>query len=135
MTRLFLVFFSWFSVFFRSRHDLGLKLAALRHQFAVLKRKNPRPPVEPVGSPVLANPPAPVAKMVERPADRKAEVGRPLTLRWLSVVLTLPSSPPLRSAENHLRTAETHPLYGSGESDVGSAQDPRRALEIGVRSL
>jgi len=43
MTRLFLTFLSWFSVFFRSRHDLGLKLVALRHQFAVLKRKNPRP--------------------------------------------------------------------------------------------
>jgi hypothetical protein len=43
MTRFFMTFFSWFGVFFRSRNDLGLELIALRHQLAVLKRKNPRP--------------------------------------------------------------------------------------------
>jgi putative transposase len=43
MIRVFLGFLSWFDVFFRSRHDLGLELVALRHQLAVLKRKNPRP--------------------------------------------------------------------------------------------
>ena len=43
MIRLFLAFLSWFGAFFRSRHDLGLELAALRQQVGVLKRKNPRP--------------------------------------------------------------------------------------------
>ena len=43
MTRLFLVFLSWFGAFFRSRHDLGLELVSLRRQFAILKRKVPRP--------------------------------------------------------------------------------------------
>ena|SRR5215467_8844086 len=43
MTRLFLAFLSWFGAFFRSRHDLGLQLVALRQQVGVLKRKNPRP--------------------------------------------------------------------------------------------
>ena len=43
MTRLFLAFLSWFGAFFRSRHDLGLELVALRQQVGVLKRKNPRP--------------------------------------------------------------------------------------------
>ena len=33
----------WFSAFFRSRHDLGLELAALCQQVGVLKRKRPRP--------------------------------------------------------------------------------------------
>jgi putative transposase len=42
MTRLFLAFLSWFGAFFRCRHDLGLELAALRHQLAVLKRNSPR---------------------------------------------------------------------------------------------
>lgn len=43
MIRLILSFFGWFGTFFRSRHDLGLELVALRQQVSVLKRKNPRP--------------------------------------------------------------------------------------------
>jgi len=43
MTRLLLAFLSWFGAFFRSRHDLGLELVALRQQVGILKRKNPRP--------------------------------------------------------------------------------------------
>jgi putative transposase len=43
MTRLLPAFFAWFRAFFRSRHDLGLELAALRHQLAVFKRKKSRP--------------------------------------------------------------------------------------------
>ena len=43
MIRFLLAFLSWFSAFFRSRHDLGLELVALRQQVGVLKRKNPRP--------------------------------------------------------------------------------------------
>jgi hypothetical protein len=43
MTQVFVTFFSWLIAFFRSQNDLGLELAALRHQLAVLKRKNPRP--------------------------------------------------------------------------------------------
>ena|SRR6516164_2545415 len=47
MIRLLLAFLSWFGAFFRSRHDLGLELVALRQQVGVLKRKNPRPPLSP----------------------------------------------------------------------------------------
>ena len=43
MLRFLLSFFAWFTAFFRSRHDLGLELVALRQQLGVLKRKNPRP--------------------------------------------------------------------------------------------
>src|SRR5215831_16211141 len=43
MIRLLLAFVSGFAAFFRSRHDLGLELLALRQQVSVLKRKNPRP--------------------------------------------------------------------------------------------
>src|SRR5215831_13466441 len=43
MIRFLLAFLSWFGAFFRSRHDLGLQLLALRQQVGVLKRKNPRP--------------------------------------------------------------------------------------------
>jgi len=43
MIRLLLAFVSWFAAFFRSRHDLGLELLALRQQVSVLKCKNPRP--------------------------------------------------------------------------------------------
>jgi putative transposase len=43
MLRLILSFFWWFITFFRSRHDLGLELVALRQQVGVLKRKNLRP--------------------------------------------------------------------------------------------
>src|SRR5215472_7670633 len=47
MTWLLLAFLSWFGAFFRSRHDLGLELVALRQQVGVLKRKNPRPQLSP----------------------------------------------------------------------------------------
>ena len=47
MNGLLPAFFSWFVAFFRSRNDLGLELVALRHQLAVLKRKNPRPRLRP----------------------------------------------------------------------------------------
>src|ERR1051326_1951240 len=43
MLRSFLSYVWWFASFFRSRHDLGLELVALRQQLNVLKRKNPRP--------------------------------------------------------------------------------------------
>jgi hypothetical protein len=43
MIRFLLAFLSWLGAFFRSRHDLGLELVALRQQVGVLKRKNPRP--------------------------------------------------------------------------------------------
>ena len=43
MIRLVLTLFWWLAAFFRSRHDLGLELVALRQQVGVLKRKNPRP--------------------------------------------------------------------------------------------
>ena len=43
MTCFLLDLLSWFAAFFRSRHDLGLELVALRQQVGVLKRKNPRP--------------------------------------------------------------------------------------------
>src|SRR5438094_4290709 len=43
MLRLSLSLVGWFATFFRSRHNLGLELVALRQQLGVLKRKNPRP--------------------------------------------------------------------------------------------
>lgn len=43
MIRLLTAFLVWFGAFFRSRHALGLELAALRQQLGVLKRQNPRP--------------------------------------------------------------------------------------------
>jgi hypothetical protein len=43
MIRFLLALLSWFGAFFRSRHDLGLELVALRQQVGVLKRKNRRP--------------------------------------------------------------------------------------------
>src|SRR5215469_3288978 len=43
MIRFLLAFLSWFGAFFRSRHDLGLELVALRQQVGGLKPKNPRP--------------------------------------------------------------------------------------------
>jgi putative transposase len=43
MLRLILSFFWWFTTFFRSRHDLGFELVALRQQVSVLRRKNARP--------------------------------------------------------------------------------------------
>jgi hypothetical protein len=76
--------------------------------------------------------------MVEMDAwvgHREAGDRRALASGRLSVLLALAFSPPTQPTENHLRTSETHPLDGSGESDLGSAQDPRRALEAGIRNI
>jgi putative transposase len=43
MLRLVLSFFWWSAAFFRSRHDLGFELVALRQQVSVLRCKNSRP--------------------------------------------------------------------------------------------
>jgi putative transposase len=131
MTRLFLAFLSWFGVFFRFRHDLGLELAALRQQMGVLKRQNPRPKLGWWDRLFWLTLRRLWFKMVERPADRKAGDGRALASRRLSVVLALPFSPPPRSAENHLRTSETHPVHGSGESDLGAPRIHGELLKLG----
>ncbi len=47
MTQLAITFLTYISSFLRSRHGLGLEILALRQQVAVLKRKNPRPHLEP----------------------------------------------------------------------------------------
>jgi putative transposase len=47
MTGILLAFLAWFGAFFRSRHELGLELIALRQQVGVLQRKNPRPRLSP----------------------------------------------------------------------------------------
>src|SRR6516164_2561821 len=47
MIRFLLAFLSWLGAFFRSRHDLGLELVALRQQVGVVKRKNLRPQLSP----------------------------------------------------------------------------------------
>jgi hypothetical protein len=39
MTRLFLPVHSWFGAFFRSRYELGLRLAALRQQMAIFNAR------------------------------------------------------------------------------------------------
>jgi len=41
--QMFLALLHWFCAFLRSRHQLGLELAVLHQQLAVLKRKNSRP--------------------------------------------------------------------------------------------
>jgi putative transposase len=46
MIQYFLEFFSLLSSFFRSRHNLGLEILALRQQLGVLTRKHPRPRLE-----------------------------------------------------------------------------------------
>ena len=46
-----------------------------------------------MGSPVLVDPPALVAEMVERPADREARDRREMASRRLSVVLAIAFSP------------------------------------------
>jgi putative transposase len=46
MFRLLLSACLWLGAFFRSRHNLGLELVALRQQVNVLSRKKPRPTLE-----------------------------------------------------------------------------------------
>ena len=47
MFRFILALLAALRVFFRSRHDTALEMLALRQQVAVLKRKRPRPGLNP----------------------------------------------------------------------------------------
>lgn len=69
MTRLVTAFLAWFVSFFRSRHALGLQLAA-----AVGRSQTPELPtqVEPVGSPIRDDPPTPMVKMGTGAGHREA---------------------------------------------------------------
>ena len=119
MTPLFLAFLSWFGAFFRSRHDLGLELVALRQQVGVLKRKNPRPQLS--------------------PWDRLFWLGlRRWWSQWASVLvivkpetvvgwhragfrglLGLPFAASSRPTENHPRASPSHPIDDGRESHLG----------------
>ena len=112
MTRLSLAFLSWLGVFFRSRHDLGLELVALRQQVGVLKRKNPRPRFSlwdrlfrlglyrwwsKWASVLMVVKPETVAGWASRQVPR---------------VLALPFAPPSRPTENHPRASPSDSVYG-----------------------
>ena len=143
MTRLLLAFLSWFGAFFRSRHDLGLELVALRQQVGVLKRKNPRPQLSPwdrlfwLGfrrwwsqwARVLV-----VVKPETVVGGHRAGFRR--YWRFLARRLRVAGSPlGFWPTENHPRASRSHPIPGGRESHLGSSPDPRRALEIGLRNL
>src|SRR6516164_9271822 len=135
MIRFLLAFLSWLGAFFRSRHDLGLELVALRQQVGVLKRKNLRPQLS--------------------PWDRLFWLGlRRWWSQWASVLVIVkpetvvgwhragfrgywrflsphrPGRPKISPELRHL-----DPIDDGRESHLGSSPDPRRALEIGLRDL
>jgi len=119
MTRLLLAFLSWFGAFFRSRHDLGLELVALRQQVGVLKRKNPRPQLSPwdrlfwLGLRRWWSQWARVLVIV------KAGDRRGLASRRLPRVLALPFAASSRPTENQPRASPSHPIDDGRESHLG----------------
>src|SRR6516225_9286833 len=100
MIRFLLAFLSWFGVFFRSRHDLGLELVALRQQVAVLKRKNPRPRLTLWDRVFWLGPPPLVVEMGERVGGREAGHRRRLASHGVPLLLALPFTPPPRPTKD-----------------------------------
>jgi putative transposase len=135
MTRLLPGFLAWFGVFFRSRNDLGLELVALRHQVAVLKRQNPRPKLSRWDRVFWLT----LRRVWSRWA-RVLVIVKPETVvrwhragfRWYWGFLSRhrPGRPKITSELQKLIRS-----MAAEKSDLGSAQDPRRALEIGIRNL
>ena len=135
MTRPLLAFLSWFGAFFRSRHDLGLELVALRQQVGVLKRKNPRPQLSPwdrlfwlglrrwwsQSTSVLA---------VVKPETVVGWHRAGFRGYWRFLSPRRPGRPKITpELRNLIRSmAAENPTWGS-------SADPRRALEIGIRNL
>ena len=135
MIRFLLAFLSWLGAFFRSRHDMGLELVALRQQVGVLKRKNPRPRL--------------------RLCDRLFWLGlRGWWSEWASaLVIVKPETvvgwhragfhrywrflSPRRPGRPKIspRASQSHSINDGGESHLGSSPDPRRAVEIGIGNL
>jgi hypothetical protein len=135
MTPLLLAFLSWFGAFFRSWHDLRLELAALRQQRGVLKRKNPRPQVEPVGSSVLADAAQVVIKTGEGLGDSEAGDRRRLASRRIPLI------PASFSRKRPGRSKITPRSFGNSSGPwqrrirPAGCEDPRLSFEIGVRGF
>jgi hypothetical protein len=110
MIRFLLVFLSWFSAFFRSRHDLGLELVALRQQVGILKRKNPRPRLILWDRLLWLS--FAVSGRNERVGDRETGDRRRLVSRRVPRVLALPFASPPRPTENHPRGSQSYPIGG-----------------------
>src|SRR5215469_13632067 len=132
MIRFLLAFLSWFGAFFRSRHDLGLELVALRQQVGVLKRNKPQPLLSPwdrlfwIGLGVGGQNGR--VCWCRAAGDRLGLASRPFPL-----VLAFPFAPPFLPTENHPRAPPSHPIHGGREPNLGCSPDPRRALEIEIR--
>ena len=116
-------------VFFQSRTDIALEVLALRQQVAVLKRKRPRPPIEPSGSAVLDAPANDLVSLARCAGDRQTRNGRGLASGRLPPVLALEIAAAWRSAEDHAGTSRVDSPLGPGEHRLGRAEDPRRIAE------
>lgn len=129
-----MAFFSWLVAFFSARNDLGLELAALRHQVAVLRRKNARPRLNRWDRLFWLT-----LRRRWSSWTRALVIVKPETVvhwhRAGSVVLAIALSPPPRPTEDHLRAAKADSVHASGESDLGRSADPQRAYQIGIRDL
>src|SRR6516164_3568940 len=109
MTRLLLAFLSWFAAFFRSRHDLGLELVALRQQVGVLKRKNPRPRLSLWDRLFWLG----LHRWWSKWASVLVVVKPETAVGWHRAgprVLALPCTPPFWPTENHPRASRSHPI-------------------------
>ena len=95
MVRLFLTFLCWWASFFRSRHDLALQIISLRQQLIVLKRKNPRPRLSPMGSAVLGCVATLLVEMGRGVNPRETGDGSELASRRVSPLLDGQELPPI----------------------------------------
>src|SRR5438046_3713015 len=132
MVRLFLTFLCWWASFFRSRHDLALQIISLRQQLIVLKRKNPRPRLSPMGSAVLGCVATLLVEMGRGVNPRETGDGSELASRRVSPLLGLSFSPTPGTAKNYLRSPCAYSSHGQRESPLGSTQDSWRTAKAGL---
>ena len=122
-------------VFFRSRSDTALEVLALRQQVAVLKRKRPRPKLNRLGPTLLNDTPPMLVPLAGRPGPGETRHRGRLASRRLPSLLALAIPAARRPTEDYRGDSRSDPTLSAREPGLGSAEDPRRAVEARVRCL
>src|ERR1019366_4687875 len=132
MPQVLLALLKYLLGFVRSRHDLGLEILALRQQLAVFKAAASTALPQALRPALLGGAVLPLGSMARRAHHRQAGNRCPLASRRVRPLLALPLARPVagpaKDRAQRLRTGQAH---GRGESFLGCAENPWRAVETG----
>jgi hypothetical protein len=123
--------FSWLACRFRGRVELELKVIALRHQLAVLRRQRPeRPQLFSIDPPNLGVALSAVAAIPE--GDRGGEAGHRHSMASAGLSPLLALAVKVRTARNQSRGSKSDPADVQGQPALGCAAHSCELLKLGI---